>query len=819
MESLLVLDETGQLNKEQECLFVFNIHYRVEDQSINIEPPVQFQGDQDDFYQKSISIARQHFQVSSRLYQEVQVQHRGVHVLSLNLQLAVKQIAEHFQTFIERANKEFHKHHLLLEGFDQDMDLIHLIPIHSLIAPGKTLGSYVPAQKLIPWHDRCKLAHEHLKNKTKQVESVVQGLLASIPPLDQATINQTLEQVQEAVTKMESKKESIQDMQKYDRFIRDTVLYLYDSKIHASQLLQTRIRQLIHHQSTIAQLPSTIHTMNQALHSQSEAFLQLLHLHRMVPAYGASQVEIVRRKEFTRVFLNKVKEMADVLSSFRAMEDLRRENFKQEILRYLPSGLIQGLEDRPPVCEIAVSNTKDNLPQLQISDLDGFTKTIAQLVKDEKVQEETVAKLQSTMTKMSHQIEMIPNDFERLMTKTFFPHKLQQLEQENIALKEQLASQGDAGSLQQRLLELEQENAQLKARNNALEQEKTEMDALYKQALEETQEHVQKWQSANQQVEKMKPFLEEVQDHLVSCMRSMHPSSPISSSPQIDDLRRMMRLVEDDVIAQMAVIADFESNTKLSQGGQTVANEMVNLFQRVGELENILHDEEDLLTVTQAREAVLEADLESTKKLLEKTQRDLEACKRQYEQLQKRTQEDPKKIPREWQLLHLKAREQLDDLCIVLRLSMEQLEVFLESMFELATSLAPSRVNEQLDHFSFKQVMELSINDTDFESLLQTTQEFAKQSYEKIMKLEHLHQREVVSDIKLNYETLAVDSYKRLSQVSNKIAFQNFQQNDLVLFLPLRNKPIWQAFNVNHPNVYLDLTEVFQEKKKYLDSR
>jgi hypothetical protein len=92
----------------------------------------------------------------------------------------------------------------------------------------------------------------------------------------------------------------------------------------------------------------------------------------MAPAWGATLIEIVRRKEFLRVFLSNAKEMANILSQFRLQEEKKRDAYKAEIAQYLPEGLISGLDDSSPYCEVAVSNARDNLPQLKVEDLNGF---------------------------------------------------------------------------------------------------------------------------------------------------------------------------------------------------------------------------------------------------------------------------------------------------------------------------------------------------------------------------------------------------------------------------------------------------------------
>lgn len=181
---------------------------------------------------------------------------------------------------------------------------------------------------------------------------------------------------------------------------------------------------------------------------QSEALLQLLHVHRMAPAWGATLVEIVRRKEYVRIFLQKAKEMADILNQFRTQEQRRRDTFKSEILRYIPAGLIQGLEEAPPYCEISVSNTKDSLPNLVTDDIQAFERMVSSIKPSHisgdpaVASSDSISKLQATMLKMLPQLENIGLDFERIVAKTGFytTSNNQKLEEENRRLKQQLSS-------------------------------------------------------------------------------------------------------------------------------------------------------------------------------------------------------------------------------------------------------------------------------------------------------------------------------------------------------------------------------------------
>jgi hypothetical protein len=56
---------------------------------------------------------------------------------------------------------------------------------------------------------------------------------------------------------------------------------------------------------------------------------------------------------------------------FRSAEEKRRENFRSEISRYVPEGLVAGMEDDPPHCEITASYLTDRLPILTREDIGG----------------------------------------------------------------------------------------------------------------------------------------------------------------------------------------------------------------------------------------------------------------------------------------------------------------------------------------------------------------------------------------------------------------------------------------------------------------
>ena len=168
------------------------------------------------------------------------------------------------------------------------------------------------------------------------------------------------------------KSEYLPEITDHDRVIRDALTHLSNCRSNLTHILISRLQTISNLQSSIATINPSLTTLTSTITSHGQAFAQLLHVHRMAPAWGAALVECLRRKEYVRVFLQKASEIADILSKFRAQEERRRNNFKGEISRYIPAGLIAGLDDKPPYCEISVSHTKDNLPNISREDIIGF---------------------------------------------------------------------------------------------------------------------------------------------------------------------------------------------------------------------------------------------------------------------------------------------------------------------------------------------------------------------------------------------------------------------------------------------------------------
>jgi len=71
----------------------------------------------------------------------------------------------------------------------------------------------------------------------------------------------------------------------------------------------------------------------------------------MLYAYGATLVEIVRRKEFSRFFSQKAQMIAEVMAKLTSNERKQRQIFRGEVHGQLPFDT-KGIDDAVPAMEI-----------------------------------------------------------------------------------------------------------------------------------------------------------------------------------------------------------------------------------------------------------------------------------------------------------------------------------------------------------------------------------------------------------------------------------------------------------------------------------
>ena len=117
------------------------------------------------------------------------------------------------------------------------------------------------------------------------------------------------------------------------------------------------------------------------------AFPHLFRLNQLPFAYGASIIEVVRRKEFSKALMDWLDKLQRALNEFANAENSRRSKIKEEVLIQLP-WQVTVLEDTNQVgVELSVIDGAEILDPVQVSqaDIDSLLRAFAELANDRDI--------------------------------------------------------------------------------------------------------------------------------------------------------------------------------------------------------------------------------------------------------------------------------------------------------------------------------------------------------------------------------------------------------------------------------------------------
>ncbi|KAJ3026849.1 hypothetical protein HDV00_011577, partial [Rhizophlyctis rosea] len=440
--------------------------------------------------------ALNHSLLAHKVVSEMRVQQEALRVARVNLEAHSGGVVEGFDVFFEGAKGEFARCGGLLGSFPNDLQALHRIPVHRAIAgeDNRFLADYVPEEKLRVWGEGCRGAHEQLVARTMRVAEMVREIKAGGAgggggDVDFVKLNQLVQTARECAGKCEGRvgvlerdssrvestladvgslstsqardkvtavehlagihrDEYLPDLQHLDSNIRTILSHILSLKQTSTHTLLSHLSRISHLQSLIVQVGKEIPALERALRANKGAFEQLLHVHRMPIAWGVGVVEVWRRGEVGKFFLVKANEVANLMEGFRKGEERRRENFVKEIGRYLPEGLIKGLDEPPPKCEILVSgtgttaNSPSLLPKLERKDILDFERLVSSLRGDGSSSQsggggDSIEKLRATMGKMVSGSEDggVGVEWERCVGRSGLSERIRVLEEENGRLR------------------------------------------------------------------------------------------------------------------------------------------------------------------------------------------------------------------------------------------------------------------------------------------------------------------------------------------------------------------------------------------------
>lgn len=291
-------------------------------------------------------------------------------------------------------------------------------------------------------------------------------------PLDQARVRERLAEISKPSTFSSSgptlealgqlanvyKTDYMEAAQRADEMLRNKLGIFIAAKRSQTANLISQLMHISRLQSTIASIPPSLGNLDDSLRKRDADFSQLVYVQRIPIAYGALIVEIVRRREYSKLLLQKSQQLAEVMSRFRQLEQRRRDSFRSEVARFVPV-VVPGLDDVPPFSEINALNTRDRLPPFTREHVAEFERLISQLstglgqegsvehslgaesnpgassISSQEPNQDALSKLRVTLVKMTTQMDVMGGEFDRILEKSFYTERIQRLEEENSRLR------------------------------------------------------------------------------------------------------------------------------------------------------------------------------------------------------------------------------------------------------------------------------------------------------------------------------------------------------------------------------------------------
>lgn len=166
-------------------------------------------------------------------------------------------------------------------------------------------------------------------------------------------------------TIMKSHEESISVLKACDENLKKAMVSYGESKIKLTQKLYEKLKSISEIQYNIKKLGKKLMTYISILNTLGNKFAHIELIHCLPGAYQLTLLEITRRGLFRRKLHAEVTQLEKNVQIIRDEEIALRKWFTKNIGRYLPPGLIRGLDENPPSYTLVCNTISESaLPQI-----------------------------------------------------------------------------------------------------------------------------------------------------------------------------------------------------------------------------------------------------------------------------------------------------------------------------------------------------------------------------------------------------------------------------------------------------------------------
>ncbi|KDQ06894.1 hypothetical protein BOTBODRAFT_192771 [Botryobasidium botryosum FD-172 SS1] len=345
--------------------------------------------------------AHSHSTFISHVFTAISSQAFSLQVAYANLSAFVSSVSDTFDAFEAFALRELARQEELLRNHEVDLEIIGRVKIHPEFlrvagrkagsageGKSKTLGDYISNSKMKQVAEACAKLHDDLHQRFAQARDAVSMLRAETEeihaslatPFAQdaevcaARAQKSLERTEQVVSMVEYEPDKSvlwDELGDIDAGLRDDAVQIAAIKnLSTANVLRT-LHDISHAQSTLATIPATLASLQDDFRANKGGFPHLARLHHMLYMYGATLVEIIRRKEFGRFFSERAHSLAELMAKLSTTERKRRQLYRSEVHGQLPFE-VKGMDDSAPSLEISTKGLSDSPFNLERDDFLAF---------------------------------------------------------------------------------------------------------------------------------------------------------------------------------------------------------------------------------------------------------------------------------------------------------------------------------------------------------------------------------------------------------------------------------------------------------------
>ncbi|OSC97798.1 hypothetical protein PYCCODRAFT_1398207 [Trametes coccinea BRFM310] len=444
-----------------------------------------------------LQTASLHLEEVNRLLSSLHYQHNALRISSGALDLHILATSEGFEALAAVAQRELDRQAKLLAGIDADLEIVSGVKVHKEFLSasvrkaieagdrGRTLGDYVSKVKMRQVADSCMNTHEDLRSRFEQIQEAmarltrggdeVRHVVTNSGPLEEAeAIAQRARDIWDKISAIHaspdragaSAERVLQDLRQLDASLRMELQHMVDVKNGYTEQCILTIQRISELNTELVALPSAMSQLQSSFRAKT-SFSHIARLHNMLYAYGATIVEIVRRKEFARFFYQRAQSILEVMAKLSSNERKRRQAYRNEVQGELPFD-VKGLDDPVPTIDFSPHGSTDFPYSLERSDIDDLLHTLDNLRQNaERTQDgaalESISEARSKLDKLIGKMDNLEAGFDRIAERS-------------------LLSSSRLLSHRRRATEDDQAYAELAMQLQELRQQKAEEDAAHERS-------------------------------------------------------------------------------------------------------------------------------------------------------------------------------------------------------------------------------------------------------------------------------------------------------------------------------------------------